>query len=143
MKTTLKQNVKNADRKWFVLDAAGKRLGKVAVAGANVLRGKNAADFTPHADGGDFLVILNADKIVVSGSKETQKMYFRHSGYLGNLKSANLAELREKNPTRILQAAISGMLPKNRLRAAAMKRLRLVAGSENPHEAQNPTPLNI
>ncbi|MDH3324186.1 MAG: 50S ribosomal protein L13 [Candidatus Peregrinibacteria bacterium] len=143
MKTTLRQNVTNADRKWFVVDANGINLGKLAVSVANALRGKNRTDYTPHVDGGDFVVILNADKIAVSGKKETDKKYYRHSGYLGNLKTESLAEVREKNPVRILEEAVSGMLPKNKLRKHQMRRLFLIVGEENPHEAQKPEQLKI
>lgn len=95
-KTTLRQNVQNTDRKWFIVDAEGKTLGTLSVIIANTLRGKNRADFTPHVDGGDYVVVLNAHKIAVTGNKETDKKYYRHSGYLGNLKTQSLAEVREK-----------------------------------------------
>ena len=143
MKTTLRQNVTNADRKWFVVDANEKNLGKLAVSIANALRGKDRADYTPHVDGGDFVVVLNAEKIAVSGKKETDKKYYRHSGYLGNLKTESLAEVREKNPVRILEEAVSGMLPKNKLRKNQMRRLFLIVGEENPHAAQTPEQLKI
>lgn len=142
-KTSLRQNVTNADRSWYVIDAAGQPLGKLAVLIANVLRGKNRADYTPHVDGGDFVVVLNAEKVAVSGNKETQKMYYDHSGYMGSLKSQTLAEIREKNPTRIIQDAVAGMLPKNKLQTMQLKRLKLVQGSENPHGAQNPVTLTL
>ncbi len=121
----------------------GKNLGKLSVVIANVLRGKNRVDFTPHVDGGDYVIVLNADKIAVTGNKETDKMYYRHSGYIGHLKSQSLEEVREKNPVKIMQHAVSGMLPKTKLRSAQIKRLMLVVGDENPHEAQNPEPLKI
>jgi large subunit ribosomal protein L13 len=142
-KTTLRQNVTNADRKWFVIDASGKTLGEIATGCANVLRGKNRVDYTPHVDGGDFLVILNVEKVRVTGNKETDKNYYRHSGYLGNLKTESLATVREKNPTRILEQAIKGMLPKNKLRKHQMRRLFLIVGEENPHEAQKPEILSL
>ncbi len=140
-KTTLRQNVNNAQREWYVVDAAGKTLGELAVKAANALRGKHRVDYTPHVDGGDYVVVLNADKIAVSGLKEDQKMYYRHSGYLGNLKTASLKEVRAKDPKRILTEAISGMIPKNKLRPHQMRRLTLVVGEENPHAAQQPQPL--
>ncbi len=143
MKTTLRQNVTNTDRKWYIVDAADQNLGKLAVSVANALRGKNRADYTPHTDGGDYVVILNAEKIAVSGNKETGKKYYRHSGYLGHLKTESLSEVREKNPVRILQEAVSGMLPKNKLRKWQLRRLILVVGDKNPHEAQNPESLKI
>ena len=143
MKTTLRQNVKNIDRQWYVVDGMDGNLGKLAVVIANVLRGKNRVDYTPHVDGGDYVVVLNAEKVKVTGAKETQKKYYRHSGYLGNLKVQSLSEVRIKKPTRILYAAVSGMLPKNRLRSAQLKRLLLVIGNKSPHEAQKPIPLKV
>lgn len=141
-KTTLRQNVTNADRAWFVVDAEGKTLGQLSVAITNTLRGKNRVDFTPHVDGGDYVVVLNADKIGVTGNKEQDKKYYNHSGYIGNLKTQSLSEVREKNPFRIIEDAVSGMLPKTRHRKEQMKRLRLVrSGEENPYVAQKPEPL--
>lgn len=142
-KTSLRQNVTNAHRKWFVIDAEGKTLGSLAVKIASTLRGKNRPDFTPHVDGGDYVVVLNADKVAVSGNKEEHKLYYRHSGYIGHLKVASLAEVRKKQPGRILQEAVSGMLPKTKLRKEQMKRLLLVMGNENPHAAQKPEPLTL
>ena len=142
-KTTLRQNVKNTDRKWFLIDAKDKTLGELAVVIANKLRGKNKVTFTPHVDGGDYVVVLNVEKVRVTGNKEEDKKYYRHSGYLGHLKTESLKVVREKNPARILQNAVSGMLPKNRLRAPQLKRLILVVGDKNPHEAQKPEILNI
>ncbi len=142
-KTTLRQNVKNADRKWFLVDAKDKTLGELAVVIANKLRGKNKVTFTPHVDGGDYVIVLNVEKVRVTGNKEEDKKYYRHSGYLGNLKTESLKVVREKNPARILQNAVSGMLPKNRLRSEQLKRLILVVGDKNPHEAQKPEILNI
>ncbi len=142
-KTTLRQNVTNADRKWFVLDADNKTLGEIATGIANVLRGKDRVDYTPHVDGGAFVVIINAEKVRVTGKKETDKKYYRHSGYLGHLKTETLKTVREKNPTRILEEAVKGMLPKNKLRKHQMRRLFLVIGDNNPHEAQKPETLSL
>lgn len=142
-KTSLRQNVGNGDRKWYTVNAAGKPLGKVAVEVAKVLRGKNRVDLTPHVDGGDYVVILNSEKVAVSGNKEEQKKYYRHSGYLGHLKEVSLKEVREKKPEFILKNAVSGMLPKNRHRKDQLRRLFVVVGEENPHAAQNPELLNI
>jgi len=125
------------------VDATGKRLGAVAVAVADILRGKTRVDYTPHVDGGDYVVILNAEKIEVSGNKEIKKEYRRHSGYLGALKSQTLGEVREKNPVKILEKAVSGMLAKNRHRKEQMRRLFLVVGDKNPHAAQKGEPLTI
>ena len=141
-KTTLRQNVKAEDRQWFVIDAAGKTLGKVAVDAATILRGRQRVDYTPHVDGGDHVVILNVEKVRVSGNKEEQKKYYRHSGYLGHLKVEKLKDVRKKSPTRILEEAVKGMLPKNKLRKHQMRRLHLVIGSENPFAAQKPQPLS-
>ena len=140
-KTTLRQNVKSTDRTWFVVDAEGKNLGILATKIANVIRGKNRVDFTPHVDGGDYVVVLNAEKINLSGNKESDKKYYRHSRYLGNLKTETVSEVRTKKPTKILADALSGMLPKTRHRKDQLKRLFLVVGNENPHQAQNPKPL--
>lgn len=142
-KTTLRQNVTNGDRKWYVVDAAGKTLGQLSVNIANTLRGKNRADFTPHVDGGDYVVVLNAEKVAVTGNKEEGKKYYNHSGYLGHLKTQTLAEVREKDPLRIMRDAVSGMLPKTKLRAGYLKRLILVEGDVNPHEAQKPMTLEL
>lgn len=141
-KTTLRQNVQNTDRKWFVVDAEGKTLGQLSVCIANALRGKNRVDFTPHVDGGDYVVVLNAEKIKVTGQKESDKLYYRHSGYLGHLKSRSVAEMRAKNPREILRLSVKGMIPKTRLRDQQMKRLLLIIGDKNPHEAQKPEPLS-
>ena len=142
-KTTLRQNVTNGDRTWFTIDAEGKTLGSIAAKAATILRGKNRVDFTPHVDGGDYIVITNAEKVAVSGNKESGKKYYRHSGYLGNLKTELLKDVREKNPTRILEEAISGMLPKTKLRKDQLRRLFLVVGSENPYQAQKPEKIDL
>jgi large subunit ribosomal protein L13 len=142
-KTPLRQNVTNADRTWFVVDASEQVLGKLATKIADTLRGKRRVDFTPHVDGGDYVVVLNADKIKVLGKKEEDKTYHRHSRYFGNLKTETVKEVREKNPTRILQGAVSGMLTRTRLRDAQLKRLFLIAGDKNPHEAQQCKPLDL
>lgn len=142
-KTTLVQNVKNEQRQWFVVDAEGKRLGQLSVAIANCLRGKDRAGFTPHSDMGSYVVVINAEKIGVSGNKEQDKLYYRHSGHLGHLKSRNVAEQRKRNPRKILESSVSGMLPKTKLRSCQMKRLFLIVGDENPHEAQKAQPLKI
>ena len=139
--TTLRQNVQGNNRSWFIVDASGKTLGEIAVKVATALRGKHRVDYTPHVDGGDYVIVLNAEKIAVSGNKEDQKMYYRHSGYIGNLKKAKLGDVRKKDPKRILNEAVSGMLPKNKLRPHQMRRLLLVIGDVNPYQAQKPQPL--
>ncbi len=143
MKTTLRQNVQNTDRQWWIVDAEGKTLGQLAVAIADTLRGKRRVDFTPHVDGGDYVIVLNSEKVSVTGNKEEDKKYYRHSGYLGHLKTQSLSDVREKSPKRILEDAVSGMLPKTRLRSGQMKRLLLVIGNENPHSAQQAKPLEL
>lgn len=142
-KTTLRQNITSEDRKWFIIDADGKTLGKVATEAARRLTGKYRADYTPHSNCGEYVIITNVEKVAVSGKKEDRKMYFRHSGYLGNLKSQSLAEVREKQPQRILESAISGMIPNNRLRKPIMRRLRLIEGPENTYAAQKPEVITI
>ena len=140
-KTTLRQNVKAQDRQWYVVDAATENLGRLATRLSRFLMGKHRPDYTPHVDGGDYIVVLNAGEIQISGNKETDKMYSRHSGYLGGLKQRSLKTVRSLKPEQILRDSVAGMLPKNRLRDARIKRLLLVTGSENPHAAQNPQPL--
>lgn len=142
-KTTLRQNVQNTDRQWFVVDASQKTLGSLATTIADYLRGKNRVDFTPHVDGGNYIVVLNSEKVAVSGNKESQKMYYNHSGYLGHLKKTSLGAVREKNPIRILQDAVAGMLPKTKHRKHQLRRLFLIVGDKNPHEAQKPEILNL
>lgn len=131
------------ERKWYVVDAADKVVGRLATDIANILRGKNKATFTPHMDMGDYVVVINAEKIRLSGNKEADKNYYRHSGYLGHLKVIPASRMREKHPTRILEEAISGMLPKNRLRKHFLSRLNIYAGQEHPHQGQNPTSINL
>ncbi len=142
-KTTLRQNVQTSDRQWYIIDAKDQRIGILATKIARVLTGKHRADFTPHADGGDYVVVLNAEKIQSSGKKEEDKKYYRHSRYFGNLKTTTLAEMRVKHPNRILQKAVAGMLPKTKLRKNQLKRLHLVIGEENPHAAQKPISLPL
>ena len=143
LSTTLRQNVKNVDRKWYIIDAKGQTLGSLAVLVAKTLRGKDRVDFTPHVDGGDYVVVLNTKNIEVTGKKEEQKKYYRHSGYLGHLKQMTLKEKREKDPSFIIKNAISGMLPKNRHRKQQLRRLFLFEDEQHAHLAQNPIPLNI
>lgn len=142
-KTTLRQNVTGIDRSWYIVDAKDKTLGKLAVTVAEVLRGRHRVDFTPHVDGGDFVVVINADLVKVTGRKEEDKKYYRHSGRLGNLKEQSLSEVREKHPTRIIESAVSGMLAKNKHRKDQLRRLMLVVGDKNPHEAQKPITLEV
>ena len=126
------------DRNWWVVDADGKNLGRLASEIANVLRGKNKPQYTPHTDTGDFVVVVNADKIAVTGNKLTQKIYYRHSGYPGGLKAESLGHLLQRRPAEVLRKAVKGMLPKNRLAAQQLVKLKIYAGPKHPHAAQKP-----
>jgi len=123
-------------RQWHVIDASGKVLGKVATQAAGLLMGKHKPIFSRNLDSGDFVVIINADKVRLTGNKAKQKTYYRHSGYPGGLKSINLEKMLETNPTRVIEYAVKGMLPKNRLRVGMMKKLRVYVGEAHPHPAQ-------
>jgi large subunit ribosomal protein L13 len=125
-------------RNWWVVDADGKNLGRLASEIAVVLRGKNKPQFTPHTDTGDFVVVVNAEKVAVTGNKMTRKMYYRHSGYPGGLKTESLGHLIERRPTEVLRKAVKGMLPKNRLAAQQLGKLKIYAGPKHPHAAQKP-----
>jgi len=131
---------KNVQREWHLVDAAEQPLGRLAVRVANLLRGRGKAIFTPHVDTGDFVVVVNAEKVKLTGNKLSQKMYHRYSGYLGGLKSISAEELLRKKPEALIQHAVKGMLPKNRLGRKMIKKLKVYAGKEHPHEAQNPAP---
>lgn len=128
---------------WVVIDATDIVLGRLASHAAALLRGKHKPTFAPHLDSGDFVIIVNADKVALTGSKRDQKMAYRHSGYPGGLKATNYAELLEKQPARTVERAIRGMLPKNSLGRAQIKKLKVYAGAEHPHAAQQPTPYNL
>lgn len=128
-------------RNWWVVDASGKNLGRLASQIAVVLRGKNKPEFTPHVDTGDFVVVINAEKIAVTGNKTSRKIYYRHSGYPGGLKSETLGRLLERRPTEVLRRAVKGMLPKNRLAAKQLGKLKIYAGPSHPHVAQKPQEL--
>jgi len=130
-------------RDWFVIDAENKVLGRLATEVALRLRGKHKPEYTPHVDTGDYIVIINADKIAVTGNKEKNKMYHAHTGYPGGLKSMTLEKLREKAPERIIEKAVKGMLPRNPLGRAMFTKLKVFAGAEHAHAAQQPQPLEI
>lgn len=130
-------------RVWWVVDAEGQTLGRMATKIAHVLRGKHKVLFSPHVDTGDFVIVVNAEKIHVSGKKEEDKMYYHHTGYPGGIKSAKYIELQEKHPERIVEGAVKGMMPKNTLNRRSLLRLKVYTGSEHPHESQQPQPLNI
>lgn len=142
MKTYSARN-ETAEHNWFVVDAAGKTLGRLATQVALRLRGKHKAEYTPHVDTGDFIVIVNAEKIKVTGKKSTDKVYYSHSGYVGGLKEVTFEKLLAKHPTRILEIAVKGMLPKNPLGRAMYRKLKVYAGAEHPHSAQQPQLLEI
>ena len=126
------------ERKWYLLDAEGQTLGRLAALAANLLRGKHKPQFTPNVDTGDFVIIINSAKIQVTGKKETDKMYYHHTGYQGHLKAASFRELMEKDPTLALEKAIKGMLPHNTLGHEQFNKLKIYAGAEHPHAAQKP-----
>ncbi|XRI69239.1 50S ribosomal protein L13 [Acidithiobacillus ferrianus] len=128
---------------WFVVDATDKVLGRLSSELAKRLRGKHKPEYTPHADTGDYLVVINADKITVTGNKAKDKMYYHHTGYVGNLKRASFEKMMETHPERIIELAVKGMLPKNPLGRAMFKKLKVYTGSEHPHSAQQPQPLNV
>ena len=131
------------ERRWYLVDAQGKTLGRLASEIAKILRGKHKPTFTPHLDTGDYVVVVNAEKIHVTGNRLDEKRYYRYSGYPGGLKSVPLREVLEKHPTRAIRYAVKGMLPKNRLGRAMIKKLKVYAGNEHPHEAQQPVPLDL
>ncbi|MEK7685468.1 MAG: 50S ribosomal protein L13 [Verrucomicrobiota bacterium] len=128
-------------RKWHVVDAEGAILGRLAVQIANVLRGKNKAIFTPHLDAGDFVVVINADKVVVTGKKETNKLFMTYSGWKGGEKFTSVAHIRARHPEKLITHAVKGMLPKNRLGSVLLTKLKVYKGKEHPHSAQQPAPL--
>ena len=130
-------------RDWYVVDADGKTLGRLATQIADTLRGKNKAQYTPHVDTGDFVVVVNAEKIAVTGQKLDQKMYHRHSGYPGGLRTRTLNDMLERQPEEVIRKAVKGMLPRNRLARQQLRKLKVYAGPEHPHEAQQPTELEI
>jgi large subunit ribosomal protein L13 len=131
------------ERKWYVVDAEGRTLGRLATQIAKVLRGKNKPQYTPHVDVGDFVVVVNAEKVVVTGKKAEQKVYRRHSGYPGGMKETSYARMMERRPEEILRRAVYGMMPKTRLARRQMGKLKIYAGPEHPHAAQNPQKLEV
>ena len=129
------------ERRWYVVDAEGQTLGRLATRIADTLRGKRKPEYTPHVDTGDFVVVVNAEKIAVTGKKREQKIYYRHSGYPGGLRERTFAEELERRPTEVLRKAVKGMLPRNRLARQQINKLKIYAGPEHPHVAQNPQDL--
>ena len=142
MKTHLPK-VNLDQRKWHVIDADGVVLGRLAVQVADILRGKNKPVYTPHVDTGDFVVVVNAEKIAVTGSKLDTKIYYRHSGYPGGIKQRTLREQLDRRPTEVIRKAVKGMLPKNKLASAQITKLKIYAGPDHPHEAQAPKPMEL
>lgn len=142
MKTT---SAKNTDviRKWHLIDADGLVVGRLATRIAMILRGKNKPIFTPHVDTGDFVIIVNADKVRFTGNKLEKKIYYRHTGYPGGIKQETAGDIMKKTPEKILMSAVRGMLPKNRLGRQQLKKLKVYRGAEHPHRAQNPEELNL
>jgi large subunit ribosomal protein L13 len=130
-------------RQWYVIDAEGKTLGRLASTCAHVLRGKHKPEYTPHVDTGDYIVVVNADKVAVTGKKATDKIYHHHTGYIGNLKSISFEKMQEKAPGRAIQLAVKGMLPKNALGRAMFRKLKVYAGKDHQHAAQSPEPLEL
>jgi len=130
-------------RDWYLVDAAGKTLGRLSTELARRLRGKHKAEYTPHVDTGDYLIVINAEKVRVTGNKEQDKIYYKHTGYIGNMKSVSLGKLRQTYPERIIETAVKGMLPKNPLGRAMFKKLKVYAGENHGHQAQQPKLLEI
>ncbi len=130
-------------RDWYVVDADGKTLGRLSTEIARRLRGKHKAEYTPHVDTGDYIIVINAEKVRVTGNKEQDKIYYKHTGYIGNMKSVSLGKLRQSHPERIIETAVKGMLPKNPLGRAMFKKLKVYAGGAHGHQAQQPKSLEI
>ncbi len=143
MTKTIFAKKEEVKRDWYVVDADGKVLGRVATQVASVLRGKHKPTFTPHVDTGDFVVVVNAGKVRLTGQKQEDKVYYHHSGYPDGLKSIGMGKLLEKDPEKLLMRSVGGMLPKNKLGREMLKKLKVYRGSEHPHEAQGPKPLTI
>ena len=133
----------SVERKWHLIDAEGQTLGRLATEIARLLRGKNKPQYTPHIDTGDFVVVVNAEKVAVTGKKAEQKVYRRHTGYPGGLKETSYEDMLERKPTEILRRAVRGMMPKTRLGRQQFRKLKIYAGPEHPHEAQRPEPYEV
>jgi large subunit ribosomal protein L13 len=131
------------ERNWVVIDAAGKTLGRLATQIADTLRGKHKPEYTPHCDVGDFVIVVNAERITVTGKKREEKRYYRHSGYPGGLRSRSLEEMLQRRPEEVIRRAVRGMMPRNRLARAQLRKLKVYAGPDHPHAAQTPEPLEV
>lgn len=143
MKTTFMANASNIERKWYIVDAEGQTVGRLAVEIAKILRGKNKPTYTPHVDTGDFVIVINAEKVKFTGKKLTDKTYFRHSGYQGGTTFTPAGQMLERFPARVLEHAVKGMLPKNRLGAQMFCKLSVYVGAEHPHAAQKPEEIKF
>ena len=143
MQKTWNAKTGEVPREWYVVDAEGKTLGRLATRIADTLRGKDKPQYTPHTDTGDFVVVVNCEKVAVTGKKMDEKMYYRHSGYPGGLKQRTLREQLDRRPTDVLRKAVKGMLPRNRLARQQLLKLKVYAGPDHPHEAQAPKPLPL
>lgn len=141
--TTFSAKAHEVNRDWYVIDAEGKTLGRLATEVARRLRGKHKPIYTPHVDTGDYIIVVNADKVAVTGNKATDKMYYHHTGYIGNLKSASFEKMQERAPGRVVEIAVKGMLPKNPLGRAMYRKLKVYSGPDHKHEAQQPKPLDF
>jgi large subunit ribosomal protein L13 len=140
---TFSAKAHEVNRDWYVVDAQGKTLGRLASEVARRLRGKHKPIYTPHVDTGDYIIVVNADKVAVTGNKATDKMYHHHTGYVGNLKSASFEKMQARAPGRVIELAVKGMLPKNSLGRAMIRKLKVYAGPEHQHAAQQPRPLDF
>ncbi len=140
---TLSMRAQDVQRSWYVVDAENRTLGRLATAIAHRLRGKHKPEYTPHVDTGDYIIVVNAEKVRVTGNKEMGKIYHRHSGYPGGIKATSLNRLRQTHPERILEKAVKGMLPRNPLGRAMFRKLKVYAGPQHPHAAQQPRPIEI
>lgn len=143
MKTTVSVQPKDADRKWWVVDLNGQTLGRAASRIATVLRGKHKPVYTPHNDTGDFVVVLNAEKVVVTGNKELKKEYFRHTGYFGGIKATTVEKMRQTKPEQLIELAVKGMLPKTPLGRKMVRKMKVYVGPDHPHQAQQPKNLDL
>lgn len=143
MRTTYMAKAGEVDRKWYVIDAAGQPLGRVATQVAHILRGKHKPTYTPHVDTGDFVIVINAGEVTLSGKKADQKKYFHHSGYPGGLKEVTYGKLLQNRPSFLMEIAVKGMLPKNRLGRAMFRKLKVYDGAEHPHAAQQPIVIEL
>lgn len=140
---TYSPKVSEIEHKWYVLDATGVPLGRLSTLAARLLTGKHKPGYAPHLDTGDFVIVVNAEKAILTGKKEEQKVYYRHTGRPGSLRSETAGHLRQRRPSQLVERSVWGMLPKNRLGRAQLRKLKVYAGGEHPHQAQQPTPLEV